>query len=110
MKEIEVYLLCEIVISKLPPYVQKNCREPNTDQSVSAYTNMPIKVQNMICEHRKQRVICLNVLVGFAKKDNIVLISSLLLMVSRDTNTAGVKRKPFEKQVPHKMAFHFVDK
>ena len=28
MKEIEVDLLCEIVISKLPPHVQKNCREP----------------------------------------------------------------------------------
>ena len=28
MKEIEVDLLCEIVILKLPPHVQKNCREP----------------------------------------------------------------------------------
>ena len=28
VKEIEVYLLCEIVISKLLPLLQKNCREP----------------------------------------------------------------------------------
>ena len=28
MKEIEVYLLCEISIAKLPPWVQKNCCEP----------------------------------------------------------------------------------
>ena len=28
MEEIEVYLVCEILISKLPPLVQKNCCEP----------------------------------------------------------------------------------